>query len=569
MFATLQKFGKALMLPIALLPAAGILLGIGGSFTNPTLLASYHWEGFLGPSTALGHVLSLMNGVGSAVFGNLPILFAAGVAAGMAKREKGTAVVAGVVAFLIVNTTINIVLSFQGITQDVLGATYTAQDALQAGFIKNAANFVSWKAHFTTTLGIFTLQTSVFGGIIAGLIGALLNNKFCQISLPDVLAFFGGSRFVPIITTLVSIFVGVILAFAWPYVQLGIGALGFVVKSSGFAGTFLYGYIERALIPFGLHHIFYLPFWQTDLGGVLKDPATGKIVATGAQNIFFYQLGHSDSLKWTGGHFEVINGTRFMSGKFPFMMFGLWGAALAMIRNADADKRKETAGLVISAAFTSFLTGITEPIEFSFLFAAPALYYGVHAVLAGLSYMIMHILGVGVGMTFSGGAIDYTLFGILPGFDKTAAYWVVVVGAVLFVLYFIIFDFAIKKFDIKTPGRGDAQMASNEEIQASKYGNDKSDSKQTSGNSNSELADKIIEAFGGDENIEDIDACITKLRVSVLDKSKVVEDDVWTSELEAIGVAMGKSTSGKGMQVAYGPRADVLKGIMNEKLGRD
>lgn len=565
MFATLQKFGKALMLPIALLPAAGILLGIGGSFSNDVLIQAYHLGGVLGKGSVLLKVFQLMAGVGDTVFGNLPMLFAAGVAAGMAKRDKGTAVVAAVVAFFLINKTISIILGFQGITNDVTGDAYTAQMAVDAGFIKKAADFISWKAHFTSTVGIFTLNTSVFGGIIAGLVGALLNNKFSQISLPDALAFFGGSRFIPIITSLVSIIVGVALAYLWPYVQMGIGALGGLVNASGYAGTFLFGYIERALIPFGLHHIFYLPFWQTDLGGTLNDHGT---IVTGAQKIFFYQLSHPKALALTGGQFAVDNGTRFMAGKFPFMMFGLWGVALAMIHTADADKRKETAGLVISAAFTAFLTGITEPLEFSFLFAAPALYYGVHAVLAGLSFMFMHILHVGVGMTFSGGAIDYTLYGLLQGHARTNCFWVIPVGLVLAVIYYVVFRFAIAKFNLQTPGRGETKLVSSEEVSAAKYGNGET-AAQSGESANHVLADQIIEALGGDENIDDIDACITKLRVSVNDKNKVVDDEVWTSQLQAIGIAMGKSTSGKGLQIAYGPRADVLKGIMNEKLGRD
>lgn len=569
MFATLQKFGKALMLPIALLPAAGIALGIGGSFTNDTLIQTYNLGWLLGKGHTLYYILTLMSDVGSVIFGNLPLLFAAGVAAGLAKRDKGTAVIAGVVSFLIIQITISTILKFQGITEEIQGDSYTAAMAVKAGLIDKASEFISWKAHFTSTLGIFTLQSSVFGGIIAGVTGAVLNNKFCQIELPDILAFFGGSRFVPIVTLFTSIFIGVAMSFLWPYVQAGIGVLGALVKSTGIVGSFIFGYIERALIPFGLHHIFYLPFWQTDLGGVLKDPANGKIVATGAQNIFFYQLAHANALKWTNNHFEVVNGTRFMAGKFPFMIFGLWGAALAMYRTADDDKKKVTAGLVFSAAFTAALTGITEPIEFSFLFAAPALYYGVHAVLAGFSYMLMHVLNVGVGMTFSGGLIDFTLYGIFPGFKTTSSYWVVVVGVVYFFIYWLIFEFAIKRFNLQTPGRGEAEMASADEIKAMKYGSD-SDSKSTDGKSDShDLADKIIVALGGDSNIDDIDACITKLRVSINDKSKVIEDDLWTEQYEAIGVVMGKSTSGKGMQIAYGPRADVLKGIMNEKLGRD
>lgn len=569
MFATLQKFGKALMLPIALLPAAGILLGIGGSFSNPTLIAAYHWGAVLSEGSFLLKAFQLMNSVGGAVFANLPLLFALGVAAGMAKRDKGTAVVAAGVAFLLINTTINQVLKFQGVTSDILGDHYTGAMAVKAGLIKKASDFISWKAHFTQTVGIFTLQTSVFGGIISGLLGASLNNKFSQISLPDALAFFGGSRFIPIVTSVASIFVGLILVFLWPFVQQGIGQLGALVNASGLFGTFIFGWIERALIPFGLHHIFYLPFWQTDLGGTLT-LASGKSII-GAQNIFFYQLQHPETLKLTGNHFEVLRGTRFMAGKFPFMMFGLWGVAFAMIHTADADKRKETAGLVISAAFTAFLTGITEPLEFSFLFAAPALYYGVHTTLAGLSFVMMHVLNVGVGMTFSGGAIDWTLYGVLQGLDgkKTGYFWVIPVGIVLAIIYYVIFRFAIVKFNLKTPGRGDSKLVSSEEVAAAKYGNQNTTSKSTDESSNHELADQIIVALGGEANIDDVDACITKLRVSVNDKSLVVEDEEWTAKYQAIGIAMGKATSGKGLQIAYGPRADVLKGIINEKLGRD
>lgn len=565
MFATLQKFGKALMLPIALLPAAGVLLGIGGSFTNETLINAYHLQSVLGKGHVLYYVFSLMAGIGDIVFGNLPLLFALGVAAGLAKRDKGTAVIAGAVSFIIIIKTVNIILNFKGVTSDILGSDYTGAQAVKAGLIKKSSEFVSYKAHFTTTLGVFTLQTSVFGGIIAGLIGATLNNKYSQISLHDMLAFFGGSRFVPIVTAFASIFVGVIIAILWPYVQSGIAAIGWVVLKSGIFGTFIFGYIERSLIPFGLHHIFYLPFWQTDVGGTMT-VAGGKVI-TGAQNIFFYQVAHPKTLQ--GGHFEVLKGTRFMAGKFPFMIFGLWGAAFAMIHTAEDDRKAEAKGLLLSAAFTAMLTGITEPIEFSFLFAAPALYYGVHATLAGLSFMLMHILKVGVGMTFSGGLIDFVLYGVLQGTKATNWYYVPIVGIPLMFVYYFVFKFAILKWNLSTPGRGDGEMASKDEIQAAKYGSEGETKDATGKSDNAVLADRIIEALGGDENIDDIDACITKLRVQVLDKSKVIEDDVWKSDFEAIGVVMGKSTNGKGMQIAYGPRADVLKGIMNEKLGRD
>ena len=378
-FGVLQRVGRSFMLPIAILPVAGLLLGIGGSFTNETMLQTYGLLNAMGPGTIPYMIFTVMNDAGNIVFANLPILFAMGVAIGMAKKEKEVAALSAVIAFFIMHASISAMITINGGTESMLsGAT-------------------------ADVCGITSLQMGVFGGIIVGLGVAALHNRFYKIELPQVLSFFGGTRFVPIISALTYTVVGILMFFAWPPIQKGIYSVGNLVLESGYAGTWVYGFMERALIPFGLHHVFYLPFWQTGVGGTME--VGGKLIE-GAQNIFFAQLA-DPSVE----HFAV-SATRFMSGKFPLMIFGLPGAALAMYRTAKPEKRKAVAGLLLSAALTSMLTGITEPIEFTFLFVAPVLYI-IHCVFAGLAYMLMHVFNVGVGMTFSGGLIDMFLFGIL------------------------------------------------------------------------------------------------------------------------------------------------------------
>ena len=395
-FGVLQRVGRSFMLPIALLPVAGLLLGIGSSFTNQTMLETYNLTGIIYPGSILYTILDIMNQCGSAVFNNLALLFAMGVAIGMAKKEKEVAALSGAIAYLVMNTAISAMIHAAG------GVEVMAPNST------------------TSSLGITTLQMGVFGGIIVGLGVAALHNRFYKIRLPQVLSFFGGTRFVPIISTAVYLVVGVLMFYIWPVVQNGIALLGNLVVNSGYAGTWIYGIIERALIPFGLHHVFYMPFWQTALGG---SAVIDGAVVQGAQNIFFAELASKNVDVFS------VSATRFMSGKFPFMIFGLPGAALAMYRCARPAKRKVAGGLLISAALTAMLTGITEPIEFTFLFVAPAMYV-VHCIYAGLSYMLMHIFRVGVGMTFSGGIIDLTLFGVLQGNAKTRWIWIVAVGAV-------------------------------------------------------------------------------------------------------------------------------------------
>ncbi len=521
LFGVLQRVGRSFMFPIALLPVAGLLLGIGSSFSNPTTISTYNLGWLLGEGTVLNLILSVMSATGNVIFANLPLIFAMGVALGMAKQEKEIATLSAAVAFLVMHTTISILLTVTG-----------KMEMLEEG----AAGSI---------LGIPSLEMGVFGGIIVGLGVAWLHNRFYKIELPMALSFFGGTRFIPIISTLAYIVVGVIMYFVWPLVQTGIHALGNLVTRSGYAGTWIYGIIERALIPFGLHHVFYLPFWQTGLGGTMM--IDGVRVA-GAQNIFFAQLASPETTRFS------VEACRFMSGKFPFMMFGLPGAALAMYQCAKRDKRKVAGGLLFSAALTSFLTGITEPLEFTFLFVAPTLYI-VHCILAGLSFMLMHILNVAVGMTFSGGLIDLILFGVLPGNAKTNWIYIVIVGIVYFIIYYFLFNFLIKKFNYKTPGRED--IGEETKLYTKKDYNEAKEKKADSQNNRSQ---NILAGLGGRENIRDLDCCATRLRVTVNDGAKV--DD---GALRTTG-ASGVIKKGNGIQVIYGPKVTVIKSELEEYL---
>ena len=400
----------------------------------------------------------------------------------------------------------------------------------------------------TSVCGITSLQMGVFGGIIVGLGVAALHNKFYKIELPQVLSFFGGTRFVPIICALVYTFVGILMFFVWPVIQQGIYAVGNVVLNSGYAGTWVYGFMERILIPFGLHHVFYLPFWQTGVGGTME--VAGQMVE-GAQNIFFAQLA-DPSVK----HFAV-SATRFMSGKFPLMIFGLPGAALAMYKTAKDDKKKEVGGLLLSAALTSMLTGITEPLEFTFLFVAPIL-YGIHCVFAGLAYMLMHICNVGVGMTFSGGLIDMTLFGIMQGNAKTNWIWIVIVGVAYFVVYYFLFSLLIRKMDLKTPGRGEedeeVKLYRRSDVEAKKNG------EHGGASVDDPVSQDICNGLGGKKNISDVDCCATRLRCTVF-KPELVNDTL----LKSTG-ASGVVHKGNGVQIIYGPKVTVIKSNLEDYL---
>lgn len=523
-FGVLQRVGRSFMLPIALLPIAGLLLGIGSSFTNPTTIETYHLQNVITEGGVLYTLLDIMSKTGSAVFDNLALLFAMGVAIGMAKKEKEVAALSGAIGFLVMNTAISALIRAKG------------------GVEAMAANSTA------SVLGITTLQTGVFGGILVGLGVATLHNRFYKIRLPQVLSFFGGTRFVPIISAVTYLAVGVLLFFVWPVVQTGIAKLGNLVLSSGYAGTWIYGTIERALIPFGLHHVFYMPFWQTELGGSMR---IDGVTVTGAQNIFFAELASKSTQVFS------VSATRFMAGKFPFMIFGLPAAAYAMYRTARPEKKKLVGSLLLSAALTSMLTGITEPLEFTFLFVAPAM-YAVHCVLAGLSYMLMHILNVGVGMTFSGGIIDLTLFGILQGNQKTHWLWIPAVGLVYAVVYYFVFYWMITKLDLRTPGREPDDAAP--KLYTRNDLNREKASRAAGGKSQDTISALILTGLGGLENLSDLDCCATRLRVTVQDPDKVSD-----SMLKASG-ASGVLRKGNGVQVIYGPQVSVIKSALDEFL---
>mgnify|MGYP000693513800 FL=1 len=560
MLQFLQRIGKAVMLPIAALPIAGILLGVGGALLGIAGLenapAIYQPLLTFISIPAVNAVLTVMNDIGNIIFGNLPILFAVGVAVGLAKKDKGTAALAAVFGFLVMNQTISSLLAL-GVTQ--LG-------------VLTPDNVREYGTYITTNLGIFTLNMSVFGGIITGLVTAALHNRFHTIQMPPVLGFFSGSRFVPIITSLVMALVGAVLAFAWPLVQDGIGVIANLVRTSGSIGVFFYGLIERALIPFGLHHVFYTPFWYSSFveGQVLLNGSVGTFTTiAGANTAYFVQLSNMGALVGASASTmgTIVNSTTaFMAGKFPFMMFGLPAAAFAMYRAAAPSKKKIVGSLLVSAAVTSFLTGITEPLEFTFLFVAPAL-YAVHCVLAGLSYMIMGMLKVFIGMTFSGGVIDFALFGLLPAGAGVKTNWlfVILVGLAYAVVYYFLFYFLITKFNLKTPGRdeneGETKLFTKADFQA-KNGNANEQPATTSGKGEiAEKAPAVLAALGGAENIVSVDACITRLRVEVKDKAKVQKD-----ELKTLGAA-GVVEVGNGIQAIFGAKADGYKNEINSILG--
>ncbi|AIC92696.1 glucose-specific PTS transporter subunit IIBC [Shouchella lehensis] len=493
LFGNLQKIGKALMLPVAMLPVAGLLLGIGVALQMEETLS---YLPFLDAGW-IQHTAGVMEAAGGIIFDNLALIFAVGVAIGLA--GDGAAALAALVGYLVMNTVMG---EWLGVTSEMV--------ADDPGL-----------AH---VLGIPTLQTGVFGGILVGIIAAICYNRFHDIEMPAFLGFFAGKRFVPIVTAAMTFIVALLLLIIWPPIQTGLNEVSvFLLETGQYFAVFFFGFIKRLLIPFGLHHIFHAPFWF-EFGQYTN--AAGEIVR-GDQLIFFAQL--RDGVDITAG--------QFMVGEFPIMMFGLPAAALAMYHAAKPEKKKVVAGLMVSAALTSFLTGITEPLEFMFLFVAPVLFV-IHALLDGISFVIMTYFSVNVGFTFSGGAIDFFLFGILPNQD---GWWItIIVGLIFAVIYYTVFRFAIVKFNLKTPGR-EVEEATNEKAK------DKG-----------ALAGHILTAMGGKENIAHLDACITRLRVSVNDIKAVDK-----KELKNLGAA-GVLEVGDNIQAIFGPRSETIKGQMQD-----
>ena len=525
-FEVVQKLGKSFFLPISLLPFTGVLLGIGASFTNKTNIENLGLEKLLGDGTILNLILQIFSALGGVVFANLPLLFAMAIGLGLAKSEKSIATFSCAVGFLSMNTVINILLVKSGKIVDGVPA-----DSVPDGMI-------------TSVLGIQSLQMGVFGAIILGLLVVFLHNRFYKIQLPSVISFFGGTRFVPIVSVVSSAILGAFFFVTWPVIQNGISQLGALVVNSGVFGTFLFGVIERGLIPFGLHHVFYIPIWTTGLGGQME--IAGEMYY-GAQNIYFAQLADPNTTSFS------IEAVRFMVGKYPFMMGGLPGAALAMYHCVPKERRSEVKGLYFGAGFTSFLTGITEPIEFTFLFLSPLLFV-IHVICAGISFALCHILTICVGTTFSDGLIDFTIFGLLQGPSKTNWPLLVVLMAIFFAVYYFMFKFLIVKWDVKVPGRDEnteAKLYSKQDYLNRKDSTDK----DAQANRKSAM---IVDGLGGVENIKDIDACATRLRVSVVDVDKISD-----AILKNTG-ASGVLKKGTGIQVIYGPVVSVIKSNLIE-----
>ena len=527
----IQTIGRSFFLPISILPVAGLLLGIGASFSNMSTIEQYGLQSIMGSGTLLNHVFLLMSAVGSAVFANLPLLFALAVALGMAKEEKAVAVLSAALSFIVMHKTISELLIFSG---QILPDGQLAPSVI-AGTIGS-------------TLGIQTLEMGIFGGILVGLLVAVLHNRFYKIELPAVFSFFGGVRFVPIICTLAAIVLGVACYFAWPPVQKLILWSGKLVVKSGLYGTFIFGFMERALIPFGLHHVFYMPFWQSAVGGGMNIDGT---IYQGAQNIFFAQLASPNTT-----HF-AIEAARFMTGKYAIMMGGLLGAALAMYTTAKPSKRKIVGGLLFSAALTSFLTGITEPIEFTFLFVAPLLYI-VHCAFAGLSFVLMHVFKITIGTTFSCGLIDYVLYGVMQGNDKTNWVRLLPIFVIYFVIYYFLFRWVITKWNLPTPGREkedeETKLYTKADFQAKHAKKEEAPKAVPSGDfQTDEQMENIIAGLGGLDNMENPECCATRLRLNVQDGTKV--DKALLKKAGAVGTII----NGNAVQVIFGPVVSTIK----------
>lgn len=472
LFSSLQKIGKSLMLPVSVLPIAGILLGVGAANL-----------GFL-PEI----ISTIMEQAGGAIFGNLALLFAIGVALGFTKND-GVAALSAVVGYVVLLATMGVMAQVNGI-----------------------------ETH--SIMGIKSIKTGVFGGIITGSMAAYLFNRFYKISLPDYLGFFGGKRFVPIITSFSAILLGIILSVIWPPIGAGIKVFSHWAANENPEIAFsIYGLVERALIPFGLHHIWNVPFFFET--GSYLDPSTGKAVV-------------GELARYVSGDPTAGN----LAGGYLFKMWGLPAAAIAIWHSAKPENKKKVAGIMISAALTSFITGITEPIEFAFLFVSPLLYI-IHAVMSGLAFFVCIIFEIKHGTTFSHGLIDYIL---LFGQSKNAL-WLLVIGPAWGALYYGIFRVVISKFDILTPGRELVAASINTVAQ---------------GNS---LAHELIKAFGGGKNISSLDSCITRLRVEVKDAGAC--DSGALKNLGASGVVI----LGNGVQAIFGTKSGNLKTEMEEVLG--
>jgi len=542
LLSAFETFGRSFLLPVSVLPGAGILLGIGNALSNQTTLSMYP---FL-QHDMLQFLMQLFIALGNVAFGNLPVIFAVGVAVGLANKEKGSAALSGLLGFLTLHIMLNLFLTQTGTLSVVTGL-----DAM-------AAKKSLVESMQTSVLGIQTMDLGVFGGIITGLVVYWVHKRGVRIQLPEIFGFFSGPRLVPLLTLMVMSCVAGILFFIWPLLRIGISEVSNLIIKSGYVGTFFYGMVERILLPFGLHHGLNWPVYTTDIGGTWN--ICGQQVS-GTVNAFIASLGCPD--------ITSINPdlARFNAGKFLYFMFGLPGAALAMYRSAHPAKRKQVGSLLLAAAGTSFVTGITEPIEFTFLFVAPVL-YGAHALLAGVSTLSMHVLGAAVATPIGHGLINFIIYGVIQGF-KTKWYIIALAGPVCFGVYYSVFKLLISKYDLKTPGRDDAAditLASRDQTQK-KYQIPRFNTAEEEGiraaQSVKDRAFALVAAHGGKSNIASVDACITRLRIKVKDTT-LVNKEIITEHLQAQGVIESQEQ----IQSIYGGQANTLKSEIEAILNK-
>ena len=599
----LETMGKASIFPISLLPLAGLCLGLGTLFTNALNIKIYGLQNILGKvyfvgdtltvtkTTALYEFLIILSKLGNIIFSNLPLLFAIGTAFAFAKYEKPTAALMGGVFFLIMHQTIN----------GLLSTTIIPGVPLVADTPENP--YAMLMAGQSVILGIQSLQMGIFGGIVAGLMTAGIHSRYCKMKLYSnmnslsVAEFFKLSKLSALLTVICAIFTGVVSYIVWPFVQTGVANLGFFIKNTGYVGTFLFGVIERILMPFGLQNVFSLPLMYTKTGGEM---IAGGTSIQGFQNIFLHHLTDPATKKFS------VNYTRFMTGKYLFMMFGLPAVSLAMYNAASKDRKKFIAGLLFSAALVSFLVGFTEPLELLLLFTAPLLYV-IHIILAGLSFVAMQIMNIATGVSFSGGLADYYLFGVLQGQVKTGFTAIIPLGIAYFIIYYLLFRILISKFNLKTLGRENivqydkeikveeiipavdtvtVRKLTEEEIKAdssltveNKDNENATDESNKTSEENSEKPEEeiseeknirelekteaILFALGGKRNIINIDNCSSRLKLEV--KNSLFVNDAALKITGALGVIKNKEN----VEVIYGPATADIKTRLEEYLKTD
>lgn len=540
----LQQFAGAMMVPIILLVCVGMYVGIGSAFTN-----------YLIPKgTVAWRIADLFVGLGFKMMNTLPMWFALGLAFTLSRKEKGWGAFNGAVLFFMTHTVISRWATSGGITKD----SVKVDQLIASGLDPVAA--ANYSALWTDFMGIFTLDAGIFSGLATGLLAAWIHNKMINVKVPTMLSFFGGPRLGVLVSTLVAIPLGLVFFYAWPIVAGGLQGLTHFITASGLFGTWLFGALDKMLLPFGLHHLIAFPIEYTSVGGTMTIDGT---TFEGVRNIMTGQAGSATATGYITRNFTT--------GRLLFMFGGIPGMALAMYRTAHAESKQRVAALLVPAVLTAIVVGVTEPFEFTFAYVAPGIYWLVYAPLCGLAYVVMeamHVSIIGQGGIF-----------LLPNLfqpQKVHAWPLLLMIPVFFALYYFIFKGLIVKFNVKTPGRGgideEIRFTSKEEVR-SKYADAGVSTPATTlpaeetgkGSVALPLAQRIVASLGGADNIDAVTNCATRLRVTVKDPKCVAADAVWQGENEATAVVR----SGQNLQIIYGPRVISLVGDVKECLGID